>query len=66
VQEQILIGQQSLLKVSLTSKNVGSQHQDGFITAGMGGGGYGSCSVIAQLAKEREILTVGIVTLPFL
>jgi hypothetical protein len=39
VQEQILMLDNSqLLKVSLTSKNVGSQHQDGFITAGMGGG----------------------------
>jgi cell division protein FtsZ len=38
-----------------------------FITAGMGGGtGTGAAPVIAQLAKEREILTVGIVTLPFL
>lgn len=37
-----------------------------FITAGMGGGtGTGAAPVIAQLAKEREILTVGIVTLPF-
>jgi cell division protein FtsZ len=33
----------------------------------MGGGtGTGAAPVIAQLAKEREILTVGIVTLPFL
>jgi cell division protein FtsZ len=53
------------LKVSLTSKNV-RPTQDGFITAGMGGGtGTGAAPVIAQLAKEREILTVGIVTLPF-
>jgi cell division protein FtsZ len=38
-----------------------------FITAGMGGGtGTGAAPVIAQLAKERDILTVGIVTLPFL
>ena len=37
-----------------------------FITAGMGGGtGTGAAPVIAQLAKERDILTVGIVTLPF-
>jgi cell division protein FtsZ len=54
------------LKALLRSKNVGSQYQDGFITAGMGGGtGTGAAPVIA-LAKEREILTVGIVTLPFL
>lgn len=37
-----------------------------FITAGMGGGtGTGAAPVIAQLAKERGILTVGIVTIPF-
>lgn len=37
-----------------------------FITAGMGGGtGTGAAPVIAQLAKERDILTVGIVTIPF-
>ena len=36
-----------------------------FITAGMGGGtGTGAASVIAQLAKEMEILTVGVVTKP--
>ncbi|MCH7612254.1 MAG: cell division protein FtsZ [Candidatus Marinimicrobia bacterium] len=37
-----------------------------FITAGMGGGtGTGAASAIAQMAKELEILTVGIITLPF-
>ena len=37
-----------------------------FITAGMGGGtGTGAAPVIAQIAKELDILTVGIVTLPF-
>lgn len=37
-----------------------------FITAGMGGGtGTGAAPVIAQLAKERGVLTVGIVTIPF-
>lgn len=37
-----------------------------FITAGMGGGtGTGAAPVIAQLAKEMGILTVGIVTKPF-
>lgn len=37
-----------------------------FITAGMGGGtGTGAGPVIAQLAKEMGILTVGIVTVPF-
>ncbi len=37
-----------------------------FITAGMGGGtGTGAAPVIAKIAKELSILTVGIVTLPF-
>ena len=38
-----------------------------FITAGMGGGtGTGAAPIIAKTAKEMEILTVGIVTIPFL
>ena len=38
-----------------------------FITAGMGGGtGTGSAHVIARAAKELNILTAGVVTLPFL
>ena len=37
-----------------------------FVTAGMGGGtGTGAAPIIAKLAQELEILTVGIVTLPF-
>jgi cell division protein FtsZ len=37
-----------------------------FITAGMGGGtGTGAAPVIAQAARERGILTVGVVTKPF-
>lgn len=37
-----------------------------FITAGMGGGtGTGAAPVIAQACRERGILTVGIVTIPF-
>ncbi len=37
-----------------------------FVTAGMGGGtGTGAAPVIAKLAKEMGILTVGIVTVPF-
>ena len=37
-----------------------------FITAGMGGGtGTGAAPVIAKIAKEMGILTIGIVTLPF-
>lgn len=38
-----------------------------FITAGMGGGtGTGAAPVIAKLAKEAGMLTVGIVTIPFM
>ncbi len=37
-----------------------------FITAGMGGGtGTGAAPIIAKMAKELDILTVGIVTIPF-
>ncbi|HEX8234314.1 MAG TPA: cell division protein FtsZ [Caulobacteraceae bacterium] len=47
-----------------------SEHLDGihmvFITAGMGGGtGTGAAPVIAKCARERGILTVGVVTKPF-
>lgn len=38
-----------------------------FITAGMGGGtGTGAAPVIAKMAKEMDVLTVGIVTMPFI
>lgn len=37
-----------------------------FITAGMGGGtGTGAAPIVAEIARELEILTVGIVTIPF-
>jgi len=37
-----------------------------FITAGMGGGtGTGAAPVIASIAREKDILTVGVVTKPF-
>lgn len=37
-----------------------------FITAGMGGGtGTGAAPIIAKIAKDMDILTVGIVTMPF-
>ena len=47
-----------------------SRYLDGvhmvFITAGMGGGtGTGAAPVIARMARERNILTVGVVTKPF-
>lgn len=38
-----------------------------FITAGMGGGtGTGAAPVVAKIAKEHNVLTIGIVTIPFL
>ena len=37
-----------------------------FVTAGMGGGtGTGAAPIIASIARQQSILTVGIVTLPF-
>ena len=37
-----------------------------FITAGMGGGtGTGAAPIIAKMARELDILTVGIITMPF-
>ena len=37
-----------------------------FVTAGMGGGtGTGAAPVIAEIAQEKDILTVGVVTIPF-
>ena len=38
-----------------------------FVTAGMGGGtGTGAAPVIAKIAKDMDILTVGIITAPFM
>ncbi|HBS20009.1 MAG TPA: cell division protein FtsZ [Flavobacteriales bacterium] len=46
---------------------LGSDTSMVFVTAGMGGGtGTGAAPVIAQACKERGILTVGIVTVPFM
>lgn len=47
-----------------------ARHLDGahmvFITAGMGGGtGTGAAPVVARMARERGILTIGVVTKPF-
>lgn len=38
-----------------------------FVTAGMGGGtGTGAAPIVAKIAKDMDILTIGIVTIPFL
>lgn len=54
-----------------SSEEIKKLFQDGtemvFITAGMGGGtGTGAAPVVARLAKEAEMLTIGIVTVPFM
>lgn len=61
------VGQQSAIEsIGEIEKMLDSNTKMVFITAGMGGGtGTGAAPVIAQLAKERDILTVGIVTIPF-
>lgn len=61
------VGQQSAIEsVADIEKMLDTNTKMVFITAGMGGGtGTGAAPVIAQLAKERDILTVGIVTIPF-
>lgn len=61
------VGQQSAIEsMGDIEKMLDTNTKMLFITAGMGGGtGTGAAPVIAQLAKERDILTVGIVTIPF-
>ena len=61
------VGQQSALEsMEDIEKMLDSNTKMVFITAGMGGGtGTGAAPVIAQMAKEKDILTVGIVTIPF-
>ncbi len=61
------VGQQSAIEsIPEIEAMLDSNTKMVFITAGMGGGtGTGAAPVIAQLAKERDILTVGIVTIPF-
>jgi len=61
------VGQQSAIEsIADIEKMLDTNTKMVFITAGMGGGtGTGAAPIIAQLAKERDILTVGIVTIPF-
>ena len=61
-------GRQSAIEsIDDVNKLLGEKTKMVFITAGMGGGtGTGAAPVIAELAKEKNILTVGIVTIPFL
>ena len=61
------IGEQAALESSEELKNMLETNTKMlFITAGMGGGtGTGAAPIIAKMAKEANILTVGIVTMPF-
>lgn len=61
------VGQQSAMEsMEEIEKMLDSNTKMVFITAGMGGGtGTGAAPVIAEMAKSKDILTVGIVTIPF-
>ena len=61
------IGEQSAMESLEEIKNMlATNTKMIFITAGMGGGtGTGAAPIIAKMAKELDILTVGIVTIPF-
>ncbi|WP_435579315.1 cell division protein FtsZ [Gilvibacter sp.] len=62
-----IIGEQSAMESMQDIQAMLSTHTKMvFITAGMGGGtGTGAAPIIAKMAKEMDILTVGIVTIPF-
>jgi len=62
-----MIGEQSAMESVEEIKNMLMTNTKMiFITAGMGGGtGTGAAPIIAKMAKELDILTVGIVTIPF-
>jgi cell division protein FtsZ len=61
------IGEQSAVEsFDAISQMLDSNTKMVFITAGMGGGtGTGAAPIIAKMAKDLDILTVGIVTMPF-
>lgn len=61
------IGEQAAMESMEDIKNMlGPTTKMVFITAGMGGGtGTGAAPIIAKFSKEMDILTVGIVTIPF-
>ena len=53
-------------QAEIEEKVLGGKTEMLFITAGMGGGtGTGAAPVIAALARDKGILTVGVVTIPF-
>lgn len=56
----------ALESIDTIKASLSGQTEMVFITAGMGGGtGTGAAPVIAKLAKDLNLLTVGVVTLPF-
>ena len=60
------VGKASAEEAAESIKNLLSDTDMLFITAGLGGGtGTGASPVIAKIAKEMDILTVGVVTKPF-
>ncbi|GGG26082.1 cell division protein FtsZ [Dokdonia pacifica] len=61
------VGEQAAIESELDIKEMlGANTKMIFITAGMGGGtGTGAAPIIAKMAREMEILVVGIVTIPF-
>ena len=60
------VGSQSAEESAEEIKNAISGADMVFITAGMGGGtGTGAAPVVARIAQEMDVLTVGIVTKPF-
>ena len=62
-----IIGEQSAVESMEDIKNMlATNTKMIFITAGMGGGtGTGAAPIIAKMARELDVLTVGIVTIPF-
>lgn len=61
------VGEQSAIEsLDDIKRMLDTQTKMVFITAGMGGGtGTGAAPIIAKMAKDMDILTVGIVTIPF-
>lgn len=61
------VGEQAAIESDMDIKQMlGTNTKMIFITAGMGGGtGTGAAPVIAKMARELDILVVGIVTIPF-
>lgn len=60
------VGREACLESLENVKNFLQDTKMVFVTAGMGGGtGTGAAPIIAKAAKEMDVLTVGIVTIPF-